>query len=266
MDKRLVWHAGCDTPAVHLAYVDDSGDSKRGVTLSALIVEDRYWSALLDAWLTGRRKIHAQFGVPKSREIHAVEFYKRRSPLCETPEQNSAFTRVERGVAGRTLLASLSSFEHFHVVTVGSSEVRKPEVYARFIATLEDWAVERDTFLIVFYDGQQGLAQPDAEPSPAELSALWTTAVRNAAPYRKVHRALDLTTRRVVEDVVMQDSQFSQLIQAADLIAYGAYQRHRQDHPELWGPGEPWKAAIQAYMRLAKHWPVDSDNGIYWLG
>ena len=123
-----------------------------------------------------------------------------------------------------------------------------------------------DTFLMVFYDGQQGLAAPGDDSTPEELSELWTTAVRNAAPYRKVHRDLELTTRRVIEDVIMQDSRYSQLIQAADLIAYGAFQRHLQDHPEIWGAGtEPWTSAIKAYMKLAKRWDQSSDNGVFWL-
>ncbi|GAA4839358.1 hypothetical protein GCM10023221_16170 [Luteimicrobium xylanilyticum] len=250
---------------MHLAYVDDSGDSKHGVTLTALIVEDRHWSSLLDAWLAGRRRLHSEFGVPKNREIHAVEFYKGRARVCETREQDASFTKVERGIAARLLLSSLATLEPFTVLSIATPDVRKPAAYARFIAKLEDWAAENDTYLMVFYDGQQGLAHPDTEPTPAELSELWTTAVRNAAPYRRVHRDLELSTRRIVQDVMMQDSQYSQLIQAADLIAYGAYQRHRQGHPELWGGDNAWRAAIQAYMRLAQHWPDDSDNGVYWL-
>lgn len=58
---------------MHLCYLEDSGDSKHGVTITALIIEDRDWSAVLDAWLNGRRTIHKQFRVPKNSEIHANE-------------------------------------------------------------------------------------------------------------------------------------------------------------------------------------------------
>ncbi|WP_206074651.1 DUF3800 domain-containing protein [Antribacter gilvus] len=252
---------------VHLAYVDDSGDSRHGTTLSALIVEDQHWSGLLEAWLQGRRAIHKEFGVPKNRELHSTELYKGRGALCETAAQNARFTQRSRAAAGRIMLAELGRFEHFDIATIATSEVRKPLVYAKFIAWLEDWAAARNTHLMVFYDGQQGLAAPDSEPTPEELTELWTTAVRNAGPYRKVHRELELSSRRIVEDVIMQDSQFSQLIQAADLIAYGAYQKHRQSHPEIWrGPGSPSVDAIRAYMRLRPRWSPDSDHGVHWLG
>lgn len=245
--------------------MDDSGDSKRGVTLSALIVEDIYWSGLLEAWLTGRRKIHQAFGVPKNRELHGIELYKGRGRLCETDEQHSAYTTGPRDRTGQMMLAELAQFKNFEVLTVGTTEVRKPIAYARFIAKLEDWAAEHDTHLMVFYDGQQGLASPDSDPTLDELAELWENAIRNAAPYRSAHRELELATRRVIEDVVMQDSRYSQFIQAADLIAYGAFQKHRQQHPEIWGQGKPHVGAIRAYMRVAKHWPKDTDFGVYWL-
>lgn len=251
---------------MHLVYVDDSGDSKNGVTLTALIVEDAHWAGLLEAWLTGRRKIHESFGVPKNRELHGIELYKGRGRLCETDAQENAYTNGPRAATGRIMLNELARFKHFDVLTVGTREVSKPVAYARFIAKLEDWAAENDTHLMVFYDGQQGLAHPDTEPSPDELAELWKTAVRNAAPYRSVHRDLELASRRVIEDVIMQDSQFSQFIQAADLIAYGAYQKHRQEHPEIWGGGgKPHVGAIIAYMRVARHWAEDTDYGVYWL-
>lgn len=66
---------------------------------------------------------------------------------------------------------------------------------------------------------------------------------------------------------MMQDSRYSQLIQAADLLAYGAYHRHRQGHPEIWTTQHATSpAAIRAYLQARAHWPEDSDDGVYWLG
>ena len=252
---------------MHFCYVDDSGDSHNGTTLTALIVEDQHWTGLLGAWLQGRRDIHREFGVPKSKEIHAVDLYKKRGSFCETPEQEKKFGENNRAAAGRMLLSALSKHQDFTVVTVASAEVVKPRVYAKFIAWLEDWAVLNDTYLLVFYDGQQGLGKPGESLTLEEQQALWESAGREAAPYREVHRGLDLDSRRIIEDVVMQDSKYSQLIQAADLIAYGAYHKHLQEHPEIWWkkPKTPVPAAIKAYMSLTRHWPQDSDYGVYWL-
>ncbi|CAM3724112.1 DUF3800 domain-containing protein [Isoptericola cucumis] len=251
---------------MYLCYVDDSGDSRRGTTLSALIVEAQHWSGLLDAWLTGRREIHRTFGVRKHAELHANQLYKGRGKYCETSEQERSFGTSQRAATGRIMLSHLSRFEHFQVVTVASPLTTTPTVYAKFIAWLEDWAERLDAHLMVFYDGQQGLHHGATDPSPEELSELWKTAVRNATPYRRAHRDLDLSTRRVVEDVIMQDSQYSQLIQAVDLIAYGAYHLHRQDHPEIWGTKNRVQAdAIRAYMRTHDRWVPGAEKGIVWL-
>ncbi|MCG7284709.1 DUF3800 domain-containing protein [Cellulomonas sp. ACRRI] len=252
-----------------MAYVDDSGDSKNGTTLSALLVEPEHWSGVLDAWLAGRREVHAAFGVRKHAELHATRLYKGRGKFCESPEQDAAFGGRQRAATGRIVLSHLSQYEHFHVVTVGTTTVSKSTVYAQFVAYLEDWAASRQTELVIFYDGPQGIQQDDgSEISREELAAQWESALRNAAPYRRVHRDLDIGRRRVVEDPIMQDSRYSQLIQAVDLIAYGAYHRHLQARPDIWGTkNAAVPEAIRAYMTTRSHWLPDSDdNGVVWLG
>ncbi|WP_207795489.1 DUF3800 domain-containing protein [Cryobacterium zongtaii] len=255
-----------NTEMVHLCYVDDSGDSKNGTTLTAVIVEDKHWSALLDAWLEGRREVHRLFGVGKNLEIHAHKLYKGRGEFCETPVQNSKFGTKQRAATGRILLTQVGRFPEVTIMTVGMKTKVNAEVYARFVARLEDWAAQQDTYLMIFYDGQQGLPAPGSTPTQLEMTELWETAIRDAKPYRDVHRSLDISTRRVVEDVIMQDSKYSQFIQAADLIAYGAFHKHAQEHPEIWGAKlVPSDAAIIAYMKTAARWPSTSDYGVEWF-
>ena len=252
---------------VHICYVDDSGDSKHGVTLTGLLIEDRDWSGVLEAWLDGRRDLHREFGVPKTAELHATKLYKGRGEFCETAEQNARFGTDKRSAAARIMLSKLAQHGHLQVVTLGMGEVSKPLAYARFIAWLDEWAEDNDTYVLVMYDGQQGLGDPDEDLQPPRDRELWETALRDASPYREVHRSLDIHRRRVVEDVVMQDSRYSQLIQAADLVAYGAFQKHKQEHPEIWSArSKPVVGAIKAYMRLSRHWPSESDFGVHWLG
>lgn len=252
-----------------MAYVDDSGDSRHGTTLSALLVKSNHWCGVLDAWLEGRRAVHREFGVRKNAELHAVHLYKGRGAFCETPDQQAAFGPPQRAATGRIVLSHLAQFEHFHVVTVGTSEVSKPAVYARFVAYLEDWAADRDTEVMIFYDGPQGIHQDEGSSPPREdLAGQWEAALRNAAPFRRVHRDLDIGRRRVIEDPIIQDSRYSQLIQAVDLIAYGAYHRHRLSHPHLWGTTiAAVPAAVRAYMTTRRHWvPGTGDDGVIWLG
>lgn len=253
--------------AMYLAYVDDSGDSRHGTTLTALLVDDQHWAGVLEAWLTGRRAVHREFGVRKNAELHATALYGGRGRWCETAEQERQFGATRRAATGRIVLSHLAAYEHFFVVTVAGPVRGSASLYARFVAYLEDWAATSDTRMMIFYDGQQGLPRDPTSTSPDELADLWETAVRGAAPYRRVHRDLDLTTRRVVEDVIMQDSRYSQLIQATDLMAYGAYQHHRQENPQIWGTRHaPVPAAIRAYLKTRQHWlPGTDDSGVVWL-
>jgi len=212
---------------VHLAYVDDTGD-KNGTMLTALIVEDQHWSGLLEAWLEGRRKIHQNWGITKNQELHAVELMKGRGPFFGVE------AHVREAIA-ETMTRHLARFEHFDLVTIGSRKVGSSAVYADFIAWMEEWAAARDTTLMVFYDGQQGLID-DEQATMEDVRDAWESATRAAAPYRGAHRGLELGARRIIEDVVMQDSRISQFIQAADLAAYGALQRHRQHQPHRSSP------------------------------
>ncbi|WP_155049563.1 DUF3800 domain-containing protein [Microbacterium sp. ZXX196] len=248
-----------------MCYIDDSGDSRHGVVLTALIIEETAWSRNLQAWLEGRRAIHREFGVPKTRELHANKLYKGRGSFCETKEQERRFGDAQRAAAGRIMLSHLSR-EESTVISIGAPERSSTVVYAKLIAALEEWAAALDTRLMLFYDGQQGVLDEGA--SLEHQREAWERAIRSAAPYRNAHRDLDLTTRRVVEDVIMQDSRYSQFIQAADLLAYGAYQKHLQNHPEIWGADRSSTAsgdAIRAYMRMGAHWLPESDYGLVWL-
>ncbi len=157
----------------------------------------------------GRREVHNEFGVRKHAELHAMDLYKGRGKYCDAPEQEARFRRGLRAATGRIGLSHLAKHEHFHVVTVASPVLSKPALYAMFVAYLEDWAAIEDTQLMIFYDGQQGYAQDGSDPSPEQRAELWERVVRDATTYRRVRRDLDIASRRVVEDVIMQDSRYS---------------------------------------------------------
>jgi hypothetical protein len=253
---------------MYFCYIDDSGDSKTGSTMSVILVEDKHWPGLLGSWLEGRRSVHEEWGLGKNTEIHANKLLKGRGLFCDTEEQNGKFSALARGAASRVLLSNLANYDDFRVLSFGMATTRNHELYERVIDYLEDWALEQDSYLMVFYDGMQGFKHllEDEGLDPQEAKTQWTLAGRNASVYRSVHRNLDISKRRVMEDVIMQDSKYNQLIQAADLIAYCAYHKHLQNHPEIWGTkNKALPAAAIAHSRLRKHWADDSDEGMFWF-
>lgn len=217
-------------------------------------------------WLEGRRKLSETWGVRKHAELHALELAKQRGSFCETEQQERVFVHQARRRAYEIMMNALADVEGLVTFTVAARETRLPIVYALFIQRLERWATTHETHVMVLFDGPDGTVNADDDGGPEAREERWIGAKKNAQPYRRVHRELVITHRRVLEDVIMQDSENSQLIQAADLCAYAAFHNAKQKHPERWNKqGAIQDAALAAHQRLSDTWPSDSDEGIYWV-
>lgn len=150
--------------------------------------------------------------------------------------------------------------------TVASRETRLPIIYGLFVEKLEQWAATRQTQVMVLLDGPDGNTFADGDDDDETRQKKWVAAQKHAQPYRRVHRELDVANRRVLEDVIMQDSKQSQMIQASDLAAYAAFHDAKRRHPERWnGNGPNREVALAAHQRLRNTWPADSDHGVYWI-
>jgi hypothetical protein len=259
---------------VYFCYVDDSG-AEDGRTLTGLLIPSARWNELLACWLDGRAKLSEKYGVNKHRELKGSLLGKKgRGSFCDGQDQDERFQSPRlRTEAYRILLESLSHCDGLQVVTVACRISRLPKVYQCLVDWLEDWAAAKDEHVIVFLDGKQ---LPDTVSSSEtatavarETGAAIEDSSRNSAPFRQSHRALALQNRRVLEDPVMQDSRYSQLIQAADVTAYAAFQHLRilnLHDEELSFPGSPSVWAASAYAELANSWVVldAGQYGIIW--
>ncbi|MFB7293562.1 DUF3800 domain-containing protein [Actinacidiphila glaucinigra] len=250
---------------MYFCYADDSG-ADQGRTLTGLLVPEEGWNDLLHCWLEGRRALEQTWGVAKNTELHATQFVKGRGRPCATEEQNAAFGRRARIAAHDLMVRHLTRCASLRVLTVAGRTAQVADVYQGFVDRLEAWALQEDTRVLIMYDGQAGPDDTSAL-TPAEAKAVWEQAVRNATPYRAAHRGLPLASRRVLEDPIMQDSKYSQFIQAADLVGYAAFHHLVLQHPEIWPKMNPVHAMSKAYRRLSGHWlPGHGEQGIVWLG
>ncbi|MEU4420980.1 DUF3800 domain-containing protein [Actinoplanes sp. NPDC024001] len=286
---------------VHICYADDSG--RAGVvTFTGLLVRADGWNCLMHCWLEGRRKLATEpsWRVDKHAELHANQLTKKgagrfceagcQEPACsgcteaDSPDccgapccasrccrrgyfENKFSTQVARDSAYRIMMTQLARCEALTVTTLACRTRNTAVAYDRFVNHLDQWAIETETSVLVFLDGPQGPLDV-SEMAPEAAQQERAMAGRNAAPYRRTHRELELGPRRVIEDPQMMDSKYSQLIQAADLVAYGAYQY-------LWSAGtwpsgdkhgKPKDTVVSAYRRLEQRWLPGSDHGITWTG
>ncbi|BCB87342.1 hypothetical protein Psuf_046550 [Phytohabitans suffuscus] len=219
----------------------------------------------MHCWLEGRKSLTVTWGVREQVELHGNELARGRGAYCGSQEQERIFkNRAIRLRAYDLMLAALAGCGALSVTTVCCATSHMPTAYARFVEHLERWAAEMDTRVLVVLDGHAGPADGvESEADVAELEA----AHRNARPYRLVHRGLDLRTRRVIEDPIVQDSRSSHLIQAADLVAYAATQ-WLWVNTNLWpkgGPthGRPLAEIAKSYESLAGLWLPSERFGIH---
>jgi hypothetical protein len=70
----------------------------------------------------------------------------------------------------------------------------------------------------------------------------------------------------VLEDPIMQDSRYSQFIQAADMVGYAAFHHLVGLHPDIWPKLTPAQGMSRAYGRLSGHWlEGHGHDGIVWM-
>ncbi|MFI5935092.1 DUF3800 domain-containing protein [Actinoplanes sp. NPDC051494] len=247
--------------------MDDSGKNDV-VTMTGLLIADSGWNGLLQSWLDGRRELTEEWGVRKHVELHATDLTKGgRGRYCENDEQDRAFSpEYVRARAVNILLRGLGTCDQLTVTTVAARTSSSATAYAHFIKHVDRWAAKNDTQVMIVLDGQE-LPIDTTDTTETEVRNQWDRAYRNAVHYRNVHRQLDLPGRRIIEDPVLHDSRSSQLVQAADLTAFAAYEYlwgEREVWPQGGRNGRPRAALIKAHHRLAERWLPDSDNGIHW--
>lgn len=229
--------------------------------MTGVLIHVADWSHALSVWLDARHALVREWGVAKHAELHAVDLVKGRGRYCETREQEDAFLAARQAAYG--LLLGRVHRTRAQVLTVGA-KASGPTVYGLLVDQLERWAADRDTHIVVIYDGQE---------APDTIGLSTTAAVdarrragRNASPYRRVHRELELGRRRVVEDVIVQDSRYSQFIQMTDLVAYGAFHTLVEERPELWRPRtQASRQVVKAYRKTEPAWLVPESSGIIWV-
>jgi hypothetical protein len=185
---------------VYLFYVDDSAGGGHDL-LTAVGVDARAWSASLGGWLTFRRGLASNYGLPKGYELHAGTFVTGRGWPNEA-EPRAAINRdlsLRRRIYEQALdvIAADTNLSIHTVHHVGRQD--RYRIYRALLDHLDDWLTERGDVGLVAMDGNDQL-------------------------YAKVHRGLPLGSRRIIEDAWLQESHSNQFVQVADLVVHAAFQ------------------------------------------
>lgn len=208
-----------------LIYVDDSGHPASGLVIYGWIEfsPDR-WAGVLKTWLDTRKMLWREYSIPVVTELHTTEYVNGRARISKRLPDRHIHEGVEywKDFGREVATNCLDTIRSTEGLTVGSVWRRGPakqlartkkEAYAALIARLEAELEESGSLAIVFMDGDG-----------------------SDTAYRSTHRSLKLADRRVIEDAVHINSNSSQLVQMADLVAWSAnsYVDHHKGNEFAW--------------------------------
>jgi Protein of unknown function (DUF3800) len=231
----------------YLIYVDDSGDANHDL-LVAVCVPATCWSTSLAKWKQYRKFLHRKFLFPPVLELHATEWLRRRDLHLTDPDSGEAIVvprEVPRGSGARTRddafvngLKTVAAMRDVRIVGVYERVANGAGgLYPRLLGLLEDFLAAENSFGVVWFDG---------------------TSKAGEASFRQHHRALEIGSRRVLEDPIPLDSRHSHFIQIADVVAYAMFANVRFG---VNGKGRP--VVANGYRELSAQFvPLNGDDGL----
>ena len=204
-----------------LIYVDDSGNEAHDV-LTAVCFPVENWATYLGNWKNYRKFILKKVGFPLASEFHAQSFLKRKlavedpktgaSVMIPYEVQLSNGERISRPKLFEKGVRTIAACDSLRVLTCYSPVPNGAgKLYGPLLELIEEFLEWADSRGVVWFDGLDGAM---------------------ASSRRYVHRSLNISKRRVLEDGVPVDSRNSHLIQMSDTVAYSAaFRAVRGDGP-----------------------------------
>jgi hypothetical protein len=197
-----------------LFYIDDSGSPNDGyIVYSWIEVTPGCWALGLRHWLDLRKQLYAAYQIPPAAEIHTTKLIGgRKMPSTAgsfnaSKGQRRALVREALESIGQNANVRLGSVYRVTASRGSSYNAERADLYDQLVKHLDGRLTAADEYATIFMDGD------GSDPT-----------------YFRAHRALKLSTRRIVEDPLFQHSHVSQWVQMADLVAWTTYQAVQQ-HP-----------------------------------
>jgi hypothetical protein len=211
---------------MYIAYVDESGDPGRNLTLtryftlSGVILADSNWKIFLEKVKTFRQGLKRDFGLALKADLRATDLWRNKGDFKRLRLSYADRTRIFRRTA-----EFLRSSEEVAILTVsidkGSSQLQptvkiSETAWTMFLQRYENWLLAKQEFGIVVndegYDKMLRLLSRKMRvynPIPSHYGGYYYAPVV-----------------KIIEDPFSRHSQYSYFVQLADMSAYLARLRH----------------------------------------
>jgi hypothetical protein len=229
---------------MHIAYVDDSGDS-RAFVLGTILVPASEWLAVHDHLVRFRRRLSKETGFRMRHELKGTELISEGGAWRKLKQRVPPRRRIGIYKAALSCLAELAPV----VQTLGVVVPNRADPRLRASAHAEAWEklferLER----FCHYRSTTCLVLPD-HGSDRNLRAMARRKRRfGYAPSAFGGEPLAVPFAQLVDDPMPKDSHQSYLLQWADLVAYAAF-RQIVPSPEL--PNRLWDELGDARLEEA---------------
>lgn len=214
-----------ESPALHLMYVDESGDC--GVVnsptshfiLCGLVVHELHWEPCRQQLIRFRQRMRDQHGLKMREEIHASHMINRPGELKRIPQHDRL--NILRNFADE--LASIQDLRVISVVVDKQRRETPAEVFERA------WTILIQRFENTIHHGNfpgctpaagRGVLFPDHTDDKKLRGLLRRMRHFNRIPNQGGVGHRDLKLQTIVEDPCFRDSADSLFVQACDLAAY----------------------------------------------
>lgn len=203
-------------------FVDDSGDSAKGIAVYAWIeVDTAQATEAMAVWLRFRQQLFESHRIPTDAELHSTDFLGGRGrPSMEDKVNQSKVVRREIFVSALKIIGDLPG------VSIGAVYRTSPHRRSGFTEAMRDafcrlvLGIDRRLFL----GGLQGIMVIDGDGDGS------------CHVYTRLFRSLNLSGQQLIAGPFFQPSYDSQWIQIADMVAYTAFQAviKRPDRQFCW--------------------------------
>ncbi|MFI6516556.1 DUF3800 domain-containing protein [Spirillospora sp. NPDC050679] len=193
---------------LRLYFVDDGGDARTTVVFASLGIDLPHIDAAKRHWLDFRAELaaDARLGIPADSPLHSVKLAGARGRYSHRSRSSSRATHRQHSqeviLRGLQATAAMTGVRIRAVYRETDNYGRdRPALYAALLSQLNAELAASGTYGVVIFDGDG-----------------------TEGALRRAHRALPDERRHILGDPVFRPARHLDLLQAADMLAYSAYQ------------------------------------------